>query len=236
MFYEFAHQPIFSLTLTLGSYFLGCVLYKKKKIALLHPILISLFMISILLFIFDIGYETYYSGGQFISIYLGPATVALAIPIYKKLKLLKENVIIILLSTFLSSIIAIIFVVGMGLFLRADNLLLLSLIPKSVTTPIAIEITDQIDGIMSLTAGAVIITGLLGGMFGPELNKIFGIKSTIAKGLTMGITAHGIGTARALEENEQEGVLSGLAICLMGFFTAINTPIIISIYKYFSLL
>ena len=228
-------QPVFGITLTLGAYFLGRILYKKKKTALFHPILVSLFIIFACLIVFDISFESYNNGGDYISILLGPATVALAIPMYKKIELLKENVLVILLSVFFSSLIAILMVVGLGIILETDKLLLLSLIPKSVTTPIAVEVSEQIGGIMAITAAAVILTGLLGGMFGPELNKLFKVKSTIAKGMTMGITAHGIGTARALEESEQEGALSGLAICLMGFFTAINTPLFLTVLRWFGL-
>ncbi|MEJ6951371.1 LrgB family protein [Natronospora cellulosivora (SeqCode)] len=233
MIIEFAQEPVFGITLTIGAYFLGCFLYKKKKIAIFHPILVSLFIIFSCLIVFDISFDSYNNGGRYISILLGPATVALAIPMYKKLELLKENLIVILLSILLSSFIAILMVVGLGIILNTDNLLLLSLIPKSVTTPIAVEISEQIGGIMALTAAAVIVTGLLGGMFGPELNRLFKVKSTIAKGMTMGITAHGLGTARALEESEQEGALGGLAICVMGFFTAINAPILLLVLEYF---
>ncbi len=227
MLNELIQEPIFGITLTLLVYFLGLFLYKKEKKAIFHPILMALFIIISFLTLFDIDYESYNNGGQYISILLGPATVALAIPMYRKITLLKKYTLLILLSTFLSSLIAILLTIGLGMVFNTNLLLLISMIPKSVTTPIAVGISEQIGGEIALTAGAVIITGLLGGMFGPELNRLFRIKSTLARGLTMGITAHGIGTARALTEDEQEGALSGLAIGLMGIFTAINAPIVL---------
>ncbi len=227
MLQDLINEPVFGITLTLLTYFVGLFISKRKKNMFFHPLLISLVLIILFLLFFNIEFDSYYQGGEYISYLLGPATVALALPMYRKLKLLKKEAFLILLSTFLGALLGILLVFFLGYIARTEPLFLISMVPKAVTTPIAVGISGQIGGELSLTVGMVILNGLLGGMFGPELFKLLGIKSALARGLTMGMTAHGLGTARALEESELEGALSGLAIGLMGFFTSLLAPYIV---------
>jgi len=222
-------RPIFGISITLITYLIGLYLKKKSGKFYFQPILVSLILIIVFLKIFKISYEGYNVGGQYISYLLKPATVALAIPMYKKIHLLKEKALIILATTFFSALLGVLLVYFLGWFTGADKLLIFSMIPKAVTTPIAVGISEEIGGEISLTGGMVIFNGLLGGMFGIKLHDLFRIKSQLARGLSMGISAHGIGTARILEESEFEGAVSVLAIGLMGFFTAVIVPIFVAL-------
>ncbi len=223
---DFFSDPVFGVMLTLAGYFAGLIIYKKTGSMLLHPMLTSMVMIITVLMVSGIDYETYNEGGQYITFLLGPATVALAIPMYRQIELLKKNIMVILSSTIFISVCGILLVIFLGLITGADSIFIVSAIPKSVTTPIAVGITRELAGKPSLTVSLTLIHGLLGGMFGPCFLYLFGIKTKMARGLTMGMLSHGLGTARALDEDEYEGALAGLAIGLMGFFTAVFAPVL----------
>ena len=226
---EIINQPVFGITLTLITYYIGLYFRKKWDILLFEPILISMVLIIITLELLNIDFDSYYQGGEYISFLLGPATVALAIPMYRKITLLKKRAKLILISTFCGAVLGILLVIYLGKIVGTGEEFLISMVPKAVTTPIAVGISEEIGGEPSLTVGVVILNGLLGGMFGVKLLNLLNIKSSLARGLTMGMSSHGIGTARALEENDLEGALSGLAIGLMGFFTALTAPFIVNI-------
>jgi len=228
MLLEIINQPVFGITLTLITYYTGLYLRKKWDILLFEPILVSMVLIILTLELFNIEFDSYYLGGEYISFLLGPATVALAIPMYQKITLLKKKAKLILISTFCGAVLGILLVIYLGIIVGTGEELLISMVPKAVTTPIAVGISEEIGGEPSLTVGVVILNGLLGGMFGVKLLNLLNIKSSLARGLTMGMSSHGIGTARALEENDLEGALSGLAIGLMGFFTALTAPLILN--------
>ena len=227
---DIVSEPVFGITLTLAAYLLGLVIYRKTKSVLLHPMLTALVLIVAFLMLTGISYESYNTGGQLITFLLGPATVALAIPMYRQIKLLRENLVTILASNLFAASFGVLLVPVLGIISGADPLFMISVVPKSVTTPIAVGIAEQLGGEPSLTVSLTIVHGLLGGMFGPELHRLFRIKSKMARGLTMGMTAHGLGTARALEESEYEGALAGLAIGLMGLFTALTAPLIVGFF------
>lgn len=220
-------NPAFGIVLTLSTYYLGLKLKKKKDTALFHPFLVSLVLIISVLIFLDLDFTSYNQGGEYISYLLQPATVALAIPMYRKIELLKEKAPVILGTTFLGAIWGILLVLLFGFVISPDPKLLISMVPKAVTTPIAMGISAEIGGIVSLTVAMVIFNGLLGGLFGVKLLNLLNIASPLARGLSMGMSAHGIGTGRMLEESELEGAISGLAIGLMGFFTALATPLLV---------
>ena len=221
----------FILLLIFGSYLLGQWVFKKTRFALFHPLIISIAIIIAFLKIADVDYQTFEEGSRFVSFMLGPSVVALGYVLYEQLAYLKGNVMSILLSIFFGSLIGILSVILLANLTGADQVLLHSLEPKSVTTPIAMDIAEQSGGNVSLTAVIVLFCGIFGSIVGPPILKLLGIKSSIAKGLAMGASAHGVGTAKAMEMGALEGAISGLAIGLMGVMTALLIPIVHQLFS-----
>ncbi|WP_029904738.1 LrgB family protein [Prevotella sp. 10(H)] len=215
----------FILMLIFGSYLFGQWVFKKTKLGLLHPLIISLVIIIIFLKVSGVSYQTFEEGSRFVSFMLGPSVVALGYILYEQLAYLKGNVVSILTSIFMGSVVGILSVVILARLTGADEILIHSLEPKSVTTPIAMSIAEQSGGNVSLTAVIVLFCGIFGSIVGPPILRLLGIKSSVAKGLAMGASAHGVGTAKAMEMGVIEGALSGLAIGLMGVMTALLIPI-----------
>lgn len=216
----------FILLLIFGSYLVGQWVFKKTKIGLLHPLIISVGIIILFLKLSGIDYHTFQEGSRFVSFMLGPSVVALGYVLYEQISYLKGNVVSILLSIVMGSIVGIMSVILLAKVTGADQMLIHSLEPKSVTTPIAMSIAEQSGGNVSLTAIIVISCGIFGSIVGPPILRLLGIESSVAKGLALGASAHGIGTAKAMEMGAIEGALSGLAIGLMGVTTALLIPII----------
>jgi predicted murein hydrolase (TIGR00659 family) len=219
-------RPEFILVLIFGSYLFGQWVFKKTKIAILHPLIISIAIIIVFLQVTQIDYDKFQQGGQFVSFLLGPSVVALGYILYEQMSYLKGNVISILTSIFIGSITGITSVILLAKITGADNALIMTLEPKSVTTAIAMNISTQSGGIPSLTAVIVLFCGIFGGIIGPYVLRILGIKSSIAKGLALGASSHSVGTVKAMEMGVIEGAISGLAIGLMGVMTALLIPII----------
>ena len=164
---------------------------------------------------------------------LGPSVVALGYVLYNQMQYLKGNVVSILTSVFVGAIVGIVSVIAIGKLMGADQSLIATLQPKSVTTPIAMGIAEKNGGVPSLTAVIVVAVGIFGSIVGPAVMKILGIESRIAKGLALGASSHGVGTAAAIQIGAVEGALSGLAIGLMGIMTAILVPLISFIIQCF---
>ena len=223
---QLAESEIFILTLVIGTYLSALFLYKKTHISLLHPLITSIFFIICVLKGLDIKYETFHQGSHLIHFMLGPSVVALGFVLYQQIQYLKGNVISIMTSLFVGSIVGIISVIAICKYMGADATLIATLEPKSVTTPIAMGIAEKSGGIPSLTAVIVVAVGIFGSIVGPMVIKTLGIESRIAKGLALGASAHGIGTSVAIQIGAVEGAISGLAIGLMGIMTAILVPII----------
>ena len=216
----------FILLLVFGSYLFGQWVFKRTKLGLLHPLVIAITVIIAFLKISGVSYETFEQGSRFVSFMLGPSVVALGYVLYEQLEYLKGNVVSILTSIFIGSVVGIASVIILAKATGADQVLIYSLEPKSVTTPIAMSIAEQSGGNVSLTAIIVLFCGIFGSIVGPPILRLLGIKSSVAKGLAMGASAHGIGTAKALEMGAIEGAISGLAIGLMGVMTALLIPIV----------
>lgn len=216
----------FILVLIFGSYLFGQWIFKKTKFALFHPLIISIAIIIVFLQISGIDYKKFDEGSRFVSFLLGPSVVALGYILYEQMNYLKGNVISILTSIFIGSITGILSVITLAKITGADNAIIMSLEPKSVTTAIAINISTQSGGIPALTSVIVLFCGIFGGIIGPYVLRILGIKSSIAKGLAMGASSHSVGTVKAMEMGVIEGALSGLAIGLMGIMTALLIPFI----------
>lgn len=217
-------EPIFGVTLTLLAFYISGILKKKYNIILFNRIFVSVVLIILVLIAFNINFESYNNGGKYISFFLGPSVVALGVFLYEKLEEIKQDLKVFLLSVFLGGVSGMVSVVGILILWNSPRVLSNSLIAKSVTTPIAIEITKVTDGLPEITAGIVIVTGILGNAFGSIVLEKLGITNPMAMGTALGTAAHGIGTARAFEINRSAGVYSGLAMCLNGLITALLAP------------
>ena len=220
------NSEVFILTLTIGVYLAAVWLYKKTKLSILHPLLISIPVLALITHLIDIPYESYEKGSKIITFMLGPTVVVLGYLLYEQIEHLKANAVSIITSVFAGCITGIISVIFIARYFGADQALIASLEPKSVTTPIAMSIAERSGGIPAIAAVVVIVVGIFGGMVGPFILERLGIKSRIARGLALGSAAHGLGTARAMELGTIEGAISGLAIGVMGIMTAILVPII----------
>lgn len=217
---------VFFLLLTLGSFLLGVLLYKRTKISLLQPLLVSMIIIIPFLKITGIEYQVFYEKTRLLSFMLGPSVVALGYVLYEQIEHIRGNVISILTSVFVGSLVGILSVVLIAKLFGADRLLTASLAPKSVTTPIAMNLAENSGGVPSLAAVFVVICGLFGGLAGPLILRRIGVKSSIAKGLALGSASHALGTVKAMEMGALEGAISGLAIGIMGVMTALLIPFV----------
>lgn len=220
----FISNEVFLLALVLGSFYLGIAVYKKTNITLLQPLLIAMLIIIPFLKITGIEYQTFYSQTRILNFMLGPSVVALGYVLYEQIEHIKGNVISILTAVFVGSVVGIVSVVLIAKAFGADKILMASLAPKSVTTPIAMSLAQEIGGVPALAAAFVVICGIFGGLVGPIILRRIGIKSKIARGLAMGSASHALGTARAMEMGALEGAISGLAIGIMGIMTALLIP------------
>jgi predicted murein hydrolase (TIGR00659 family) len=219
--------PFFGVLICIIAFEIGLFINKKTKNVILNPLLISISLIILLLLKFNISLETFNKGGSLISFFLTPATVILAVPLYKKFNIFKANALPIIIGITVGSFSVILSVVMLSKLFGLQDSILRSLMPKSITTPIGIEVSKQICGIPSITTTAIIITGIVGAIFGPTICKIFKIKDEVAVGIAMGTAAHAIGTSKAIEMGEVQGAMSGIAIGIAGLITVILVPIII---------
>lgn len=217
---------VFMLTLVMGTFLLGVWIYKRTKITMLQPLLITMVIIIPFLKVTGIDYQTFYQQTRMLNFMLGPSVVALGFVLYEQMEHIRGNVVSILTAVFVGSIVGIVSVLLIAKLLGADHILMASLAPKSVTTPIAISLAEKNGGVPALTAAFVVICGLFGGLVGPIILRRLGIKSKIAKGLAMGSSSHALGTVRALEMGALEGAISGLAIGIMGIMTALMIPLV----------
>ena len=219
-------SPLLHLTLTLLAFQFGNRLYRRMGMnPIFNPVLIAVILLVSILLLTGTTYQTYFAGAQFVHFLLGPATVALAIPLYRQFHHVRHSALAILASLVAGSITAATSAVAIAWALGASRLSIISVAPKSVTAPIAMGITEQFGGLPSLTAALVMLTGITGAMLGPLVLNLIGIKDWQARGFAMGTASHGIGTARAIQVNEVAGAFSGLAMGLNALATAILLPI-----------
>lgn len=224
--------PLIWLILTLGSFKLGIIIYEKcNKHTLLQPIIVAYTIIMSVLFISGVSYEEYFKGVEIIHFFLGPATVALALPLYNNLKYIKSLFIPIMITLIVAGVFSILIAVVLLWALDAQLATILSMTTKSITAPIAIITSEQIGAIPSLAVGFVIITGIIGALLGTSIFKLLKIKHDTSKGFALGLVSHGIGTARAIEISEKAAAFSALAMGLSGIFTAVFLPLIVQFLK-----
>jgi len=220
-------SPLLHLTLTLVAFQLGDSLYRRFAMnPLLNPVMLAVVMVVAVLLLTGTSYQDYFEGAQFVHFLLGPATVALAVPLYRQFDKVRRSGPAILASLLVGSLTAILSAVAVGVALGGARETLVSLAPKSVTAPVAMGISEQLGGLPSLTAVLVILTGILGAMIGPFILNLLRVRGGAARGLAIGTASHGIGTARALQESELAGAFSGLAMGLNALATAILLPLL----------
>lgn len=214
-------SPLFGIVLCILTYEIGIWVNKKTKSPIANPLLISIILCITVLQIFSIPISNFNNGGNIISMFLAPATASLALSIYSKFDILKKNLLPILAGTLVGSSVSIGSVIFLCRLFGLDKSLTASLIPKSVTTPIAMEISKQHGGLVPVTVAAVIITGIIGAIFAPIFIKIFHVKNPVEAGISIGTCSHALGTSKALEIGELEGAMSGIAIGMAGIITVI---------------
>ena len=218
---ELVSSAFFGLTLTVLAYWVGMTIQKKSGLVICNHMIIAAGLIVLVLKGFDISYEQYYVGGSIVNMLLGPATACMALAIYQKRELLKENWLPVLLGCLAGAVTTVVTVLVMSRMFGLSTEMTVSLLPKSVTTPIASAISESHGGIVSITVAAVIFTGILGNLGAPFLVKLVRVKDPMAAGLGIGACSHGMGTAKALEMGRTEGAMSGLAIGICGILTSI---------------
>ena len=226
MMKELFASPFFGISLSIITFWIGVRIQKKTGLVLCNPLLIAIVLVSAVLLVCRIPYEAYNEGGTIINMFLAPATACLAVSIYTQINLLKENWLPIVMGCTAGSITSMVSIYFMCRLFRLDEAVSASLIPKSVTTPIAVSISQNLGGIQAITVVAVIITGILGSIMAPTLIKLFRVKDPVAAGLAIGACSHAVGTSKALELGETEGAMSGLAIGICGILTVIFSMVL----------
>lgn len=223
------NSPLFGILLTLVTFEIGVTISKKFKYSFLNPLLIANILIVGFLLITGISLESYNVGGDYISVMLSPATVVLAVPLYRQISKLKQFWKPILAGIFAGSLTSLACVIVVSKLVGLSETLMLSLLPKSITIPMGSVVSAQIGGIPPVTIIAITITGITGAVAAPAVCRFCHIKHKVAQGIAIGTASHALGTTRAMEMGEVQGAMSSLSIGVAGLFTAIVTPIILSL-------
>ncbi len=217
----------FGIFLTIGAYQLGRIIQNKWKLSILNPLLIATVIIIGVLLILDIDYGVYEAGSKYISVFLTPITVCLALPLYRQIKVLKENWVAIFAGIFAGCVAHLGVLFLLAVLFKLDGTLLYSLLPKSITTPIAIGISSEIGGLPVITIVAVVIAGISGAAIGPAVLRMFRITEPLACGLALGASSHAVGTSKAMEMGEIQGAMGSLAIVVNGVMSVIIIPVLV---------
>ena len=223
------NSPLFGILLTLVAFEIGVLISQKFKYSFLNPLLIGNILIVGFLLITGVSLESYNVGGDYISVMLSPATVVLAVPLYRQIQKFQHFWKPILAGIFAGSLTAMACVIVAGKLLGLGKVLTLSLLPKSVTIPMGSVISEQIGGIPSVTIIAITVTGITGAVTAPAVCRFCRIKHKVAQGIAIGTASHALGTTKAMEMGEVQGAMSGLAIGIAGLFTAVVAPIVIEL-------
>lgn len=224
---ELFSNEFFLIALTFATYFLGKLLRKWTGWVVMNPILVAIVCMIAFLELTGISYETYNEGGRMIEFWLRPAVVALGVPLYQQLGTIRKQLLPIMLAELAGCLVGIFSVVYIAKEMGASHEVIVSLAPKSVTTPIAMEVTKAMGGIPSLTAAVVVCVGLMCAVFGFRTMGIARVKNPLAQGLSMGTAAHALGTATAMDRSQLHGAYASLGLTLNGIFTSLFTPMII---------
>jgi len=219
------NSAFFGVVISIIGYEIGLFLKKKFNNGIFNPLLISILFVMAALVIFKVDFESYNNGAKYLSYLLTPATVCLAIPLYEQLDLLKNNFKAIILGIFSGVAASLISVFLFALLFQFTHEQYVTLLPKSITTAIGMGISEELNGIVTITVAVIIVTGIIGNILAEVICKVFHIHEPIAKGIAIGTSSHAIGTAKAMEIGEIEGAMSGLAIAVAGLFTVIGASI-----------
>ena len=221
--------PVFGILLSVVCYEIGVLIQRKTKNPILNPLLLAIILVILVLTVFEIPKETYDLGGSYILFLLGPATVVMAVPLYRQINLLKKDWLPILVGIFVGSATSVLSVIGLARLFGVNIEIAVSMLPKSVTTAIGMEVSKEIGGVVSLTVAVIVLTGILGAVMGPFILKILGIKDEVAQGVAMGTASHAVGTSKAMELGETQGAMSGLSIGIAGLATVLIIPLVIGL-------
>lgn len=222
----FGSLPLFSIVLTLCAFQIGQWCQKKWRSPLCNPIVIAVLLIVIFLLLTGLPNESYQAGAGIFSWLLTPATVCLALPLHRQVKILKKNMTAILAGVIAGAVSSLVCVLGMAMLFGLDRSMTVSLLPKSITTAMGIVLSDLSGGIQPLTAAAIVITGILGSLLSPLLFRVFRLEDPISQGVALGTASHVIGTSRANELGELQGAVSSLSLAVAGIVTAVLFPLV----------
>lgn len=225
--HEYLSNDYFLLTLTFGVYFLAKLVRKLLRLPVFNPILVSIAFLVIFLRVADVDYEEYRVSGAKIDFWLKPAVVALGVPLYKQLSSIRQEILPILLSQLAGCVVGVVSVVGIARLMGASTDVVLSLAAKSVTTPIAMEVTESVGGIPALTATIVVFVGIFGAITGFRILRYGHIGMPSSQGISLGTASHAVGTSAAMERSMEHGAYASLGLTLNGIFTAILAPYVL---------
>ena len=226
----FASSATLGAVFSLGAFWLGCAIQKRFRLAILNPLLIAMAIVIATLVSFDIKQESYYQSAKFITWFLNPATVALAIPLYQKLDELKKNPAAIAFGLCVGVLSSLTGILVMAVLFGISHAEYVTLLPKSITTAIGMALSGEMGGNPAMTMAAIFITGLFGNIFAEPLCKLFRVKHAISRGLAIGAASHAMGTAKAMQMGETEGAMSSLAIVICGLITVVGANVFAYLY------
>lgn len=220
----------FGVFISIVTYEIGALIKKKWNVAIFNPLLISIALIMIFLLVFDVEYETYEYGAKYLSYFLTPATVALAVPLYEQLEPLKKNWKAIMAGILAGALTSAVCVLVMSILFRLTHEQYVTLLPKSITTAIGMGLSEELGGIVAITVAVIVVTGIVGNMFAEGICRLFRITDPVAKGIGIGSASHAMGTAKAMEMGEIEGAMSSLSIAVSGLLTVIISILFSHVY------
>ena len=228
---EFLQDSVFfGVFISVVTYEIGALIKRKWNVAIFNPLLISIALIIVFLILFDVDYDTYDFGAQYLSYFLTPATVALAVPLYEQIEPLKNNWKAIIAGIFSGALTSALCVLILSIVMGLDHKQYVTLLPKSITTAIGMGLSEELGGIVTITVAVIVVTGVIGNMFAEQICKLFHITDPVAKGIAIGSSAHAMGTAKAMEMGEIEGAMSSLSIAESGLLTVVVSLIFAQIY------
>ena len=224
------NSVFFGVFISIITYEIGVLIKKKLKLAIFNPLLISIALIIVFLLAFHIKYNVYESGAQYLSYFLTPATVALAVPLYEQIEPLKKNWTAVVAGILSGALTSALCVLAVALIFQLDHKQYVTLLPKSITTAIGMGLSEELGGIVTITVAVIVVTGVIGNMFAESICKLFHITDPVAKGIGIGSASHAMGTAKAMEMGEIEGAMSSLSIAVSGLLTVVVSIIFAQIY------
>lgn len=228
---EFVQNSVFfGVLISIVTYEIGAFIKRKWNVAIFNPLLISIALIIIFLIVFDVDYETYEFGAKYLSYFLTPATVALAVPLYEQIEPLKNNWKAIMAGILSGALTSALCVLILSVIMGLNHEQYVTLLPKSITTAIGMGLAEELGGIVTITVAVIVVTGVMGNMFAEQICRLFHVVDPVAKGIAIGSSSHAMGTAKAMEMGEIEGAMSSLSIAVSGLLTVVISIIFAQIY------